>query len=333
MLLGRRALGLAAAGLPLFAIKRAHAAEFGFKFANNLPPLHPLNVRAAEACERIAKATDGRVAITMHPASQLGPDTEVLKKLQAGEVELFTLSGLILSSVVPPASINGIGFAFKTYRQVWGAMDGAMGAFVRGEIGKRGLVAVGRIWDNGFRQTTTSTKAVRSPEDLRGMKLRVPVSPLWTSMFKALGTDPVSLNFSEVYAALQARTAAGQENPLALVQAAKLYEVQTYCSLTNHMWDGFWLLANERVWSGMPGGLRDLVEAEFDRSAQNERDDLLRLNPEQRGDLAMLGMSINPVQSSEFQQVLQQAGFYAEWRGKYGEAAWGLLEDAVGKLA
>ena len=83
----------------------------------------------------------------------------------------------------------------------------------------------------------------------------------------------------------------------------------------------------------MPGGLRDLVEAEFDRSAQNERDDLLRLNPEQRGDLAMLGMSINPVQSSEFQQVLQQAGFYAEWRGKYGEAAWGLLEDAVGKLA
>lgn len=179
--LSRRQLATASlAALPLVAVRTrpARAAEFSYKFASNLPAPHPLNVRAGEAAARILEATGGRVEVRLFPNNQLGSDTDTLSQLRSGAVEFFTLSGLILSTLVPAASINGVGFAFKNYGQVWAAMDGKLGEYVRAEIGKRGLMAMDRIWDNGFRQTTTSTKPISTPADLRGMKLRVPVSPL-----------------------------------------------------------------------------------------------------------------------------------------------------------
>src|SRR3954469_2204281 len=123
------------------------AAEFQLKYANNSPVTHPLTVRTMEAMERIKKETNGRVEIQVFPNNQLGSDTDTLSQLRTGAVEFFTLSGLILSTLVPVASINGIGFAFKDYGQVWPAMDGALGSFVRAEIAKRGLYAFAKQWD------------------------------------------------------------------------------------------------------------------------------------------------------------------------------------------
>ncbi len=326
---------LIGAALPLCAIRTrpAHAAEFTYKLANNMPAVHPLNIRANEAAERILQATDGRVEVRVFPSSQLGSDTDTLSQLRSGAVELFSLSGLILSTLVPAASINGIGFAFASYDQVWGAMDGKLGAFVRGEIGKRGLIAMDRIWDNGYRQTTTSTKPVHTPDDLHGMKLRVPVSPLWTSMFTALGAAPASINFSEVYSALQTKIVDGQENPLAVIDTAKLYEVQKYCSMTNHMWDGYWFLANRRAFEKLPADSQEIVARELNRSAMEERADVAALNSGLRGKLETNGMVFNDIDPAAFRDALRRANFYAEWRGKYGEDAWHVLEDAVGTLA
>ena len=323
------------AALPLVAIRTrpADAAEFSYKYANNFPAAHPLNLRATEAMARIREATGGRVDIQVFPNNQLGSDTDTLSQLRSGAVEFFTLSGLILSTLVPPASINGVGFAFVDYDQVWKAMDGKLGAYVRGEIGKRGLLAMDKIWDNGFRQTTTSTKPIRTPDDFRGMKLRVPVSPLWTSMFNGLGASPASINFSEVYSALQTKIVDGQENPLAVIDAAKLYEVQTYCSMTNHMWDGFHFLANRRAWDALPADARTIVARELDRSAIEERTDVAALNAQLRDRLKTGGLTFNDVDPAPFRETLKRAGFYAEWRGKYGDEAWRVLEDAVGALS
>ena len=323
------------AALPLVAIRTrpANAAEFSYKYANNLPAAHPLNLRATEAMARIREATGGRVDIQVFPNNQLGSDTDTLSQLRSGAVEFFTLSGLILSTLVPPASINGVGFAFADYEQVWRAMDGKLGNYVRGEIGKRGLLAMDKIWDNGFRQTTTSTKPIRTPDDFRGMKLRVPVSPLWTSMFNGLGASPASINFSEVYSALQTKIVDGQENPLAVIEAAKLYEVQTYCSMTNHMWDGFHFLANRRAWDALPADARTIVARELDRSAIEERTDVAALNAQLRGKLTAGGLTFNNVDPAPFRDTLKRAGFYAEWRGKYGDEAWRVLEDTVGTLS
>ena len=324
-----------AAALPLCAIRTrdARAAEFTYKYANNLPATHPLNLRATEAAERINKATDGRVELRVFPNSQLGSDTDTLSQLRSGAVEFFTLSGLILSTLVPAASINGVGFAFKDYDQVWRAMDGKLGSYVRAEVGKRGLLAMDRMWDNGYRQTTTGAKPVRSPEDFRGLKMRVPVSPLWTSMFTALGAAPASINFSEVYSALQTKIVDGQENPLAVIDAAKLYEVQKYCALTNHMWDGFLFLANRRAFDRLPAEAQTIVARELNRSALDERADVAKLNADLRGKLEAAGLVFNDVDPAPFRDALRKNGFYAEWRGKYGDEAWQVLEETVGTLS
>src|SRR3974377_2269754 len=237
-------------GAPMVA--GAHSAEFAYKYANNLPDTHPLNTRANEMSAAISAETHGRFDLQIFPNNQLGSDTDMLSQIRSGGVEFFTLSGLILSTLVPAASINGIGFAFPDYDTVWKAMDGDLGAYVRGEVNKAGLVVMEKIWDNGFRQTTSSTRPINNPDDFKGFKIRVPVSPLWTSMFKAFEAAPASINFSEVYSALQTKGVEGQENPLAIISTAKLYEVQKYCSLTNHMWDGFWFLANRRAWQDLP---------------------------------------------------------------------------------
>ncbi len=334
-LLNRRMLALGAAALPLTALRTrpARAAEFSYKMANNTPATHPLTLRMQEAADRVLKATDGRLEIRIFPNSQLGTDTDMLSQVRSGAIEFFSLSGLILATLVPPASINGVGFAFKSYDQVWPAMDGKLGAFVRAEIGKRGLHVFEKMFDNGFRQTTSSTKPIATPADLKGFKIRVPVSPLWTSMFQALGASPASINFSEVYSALQTHIVDGQENPLSLIETSKLYEVQKYCAMTNHMWDGFWLLANRRAFDKLPADAQAVVNREFSAAALDERADIAKLNTEVRGTLEKRGLAFNEVDTAAFRDALKTAGFYKEWRGRYGEEAWGVLESAVGAVS
>jgi len=234
---------------------------------------------------------------------------------------------------VPVASINGIGFAWKSYDQIWPAMDGELGAHVRGAIAKVGLYAFERMWDNGYRQMTASSHAVATPDDLKGFKIRVPVSPLWTSMFKAFGAAPASINFSEVYSALQTKIVEGQENPLSIIDIAKLYEVQKYCSLTNHMWDGFWFLANGKMWEGLPEDLQEIVSRNLNEAALKDRADIKTLNDTLADGLKGKGMVFNSPDPQPFRDTLNKAGFYDEWKGKYGAEAWALLEKYTGSLA
>lgn len=330
----RRTL-LTGAALPLFAIntRPAKAADFSLKLANNSPVTHPQSVRQQEAADRIKKATNGAVDIQVFPNNQLGSDTDMLSQLRSGAIDFFTLSGLILSTLVPAASINGIGFAFKDYDTVWKAMDGKLGAYVRSEIDKRGLTAMDKMWDNGFRQITSSTHPIKVPADLKGFKIRVPVSPLWTSMFQALGASPISINFAEVYSALQTKIAEGQENPLSLIQIAKLYEVQKYVSMTSHMWDGFWMLANKRSFASLPADAQAIVARELNKSALDERADIAKLNGSVADDLKAKGLTFVEVDKPAFRQALKSAGFYADWKKKYGDEAWGILEAEVGTLS
>ncbi len=311
----------------------AQKAEFTYKYANNLPLTHPLNIRAKEMTDAIRAETNGRVDIQVFPNNQLGGDTDMLSQLRSGGIEFFTLSGLILSTLVPATSISGIGFAFNDYASVWKAMDGELGAYIRGQISKAGIVPMDKIWDNGFRQITSSTKPIATPADLKGFKIRVPPSPLWTSMFKALDAAPASINFAEVYSALQTKVVDGQENPLAIISTAKLFEVQKYCSMTNHMWDGFWFLANRKAWEKLPADLQTVVAKHINAAGLKERADVAELNAGLQKDLGAKGMAINQPDSAAFRDQLRKAGFYGEWKGKYGDEAWAILERSVGKLA
>src|SRR6478752_168570 len=314
----------ASAAFPLVAIRTrpAHAAEFSYKYANNSPVSHPLTIRTTEAAARIKEKTGGKVEIQIFPNNQLGSDTDMLSQLRSGAIEFFTLSGLILATLVPVASINGLGFVWENYGKVWPAMDGELGGYIRKQIEKAGLYAMEKQYDNGYRQMTSSTRQIKGPDDLKGFKIRVPPSPLWTSMFKAFDAAPMSINFSEVYSALQTKVAEGQENPLAIISAAKFYEVQKYCSLTNHMWDGFWFLANGKAWNALPADVRDVITKNLNKSALDQRADIFKQNETFKADLTSKGMEFIKVEPKPFRDKLKSAGFYKEWKGKYGDEAW-----------
>ncbi|MEW6639612.1 MAG: TRAP transporter substrate-binding protein [Pseudomonadota bacterium] len=330
----RNCLAAAGAGIiasPFIRLKSASAAEFAYKYAGNVNADHPLTRNIAAAADKIRERTGGRVDIAIFPNSQLGSEMDMLTQVRTGAIEFYTISGLVLASLVPIASINGIGFAFPDYPDVWRAMDGKLGEHVRAAIDKFGVLTFARIWSGGYRQVTSSVKPVRTPADLQGFKIRVPVSPLWTSMFKAFGAAPVSINWGEVYSSLQTRVVDGQETPLVSIESAKLYEVQKYCSLTNHMWDGFWFLANRRAFDRLPPDLREIVVTTINDQALAQRAEVERSNKNLQETLTRLGLVFNATESEPFQEALRKGGFYEEWKGRYGEAAWSLLEESAGR--
>lgn len=152
-------------------------------------------------------------------------------------------------------------------------------------------------------------------------------------MFKAFGSAPASINISEAYSAMQTKIVEGQENPLALIDLYKFYEVQKFVSLTSHMWDGFWTLANGRVWAWLPKDLQEIVERNLNMAAKQERDDVAALNASLQGALTQKGMAFNATDPEKFRAALRNAGFYAQWKDKYGAEAWAVLESQVGALS
>ena len=313
-------------------IQTARAQTMKYKLGTDLPATHSLNVRLKEAIEAISKETGGKVEISLFPNNQLGSDSDMMSQCRSGALELATFPGTVMSTIIPQTSITGVGFAFTSYDKVWAAMDGEVGNYIRRAIEKVNLQPFDNCFDNGFRNVTTSTKPIKVPDDLKGLKIRVPVVPLWVGMFKALGAAPVSLPLSEAYQALQTKVADAQENPLALIDSNKFYEVQKYCSLTNHAWDGFWFIANGKIWKSIPPDIQKIMQKNINAAAKKQRDDIAKATGELQKSLEAKGLQFNKVDPAPFQAALKTAGFYKQAKEQFGPEAWGLLQKYTGDI-
>lgn len=332
----RRAFTIGA-GVATAAIAMPHvarAAEFSYKIGTSTPSAHPFNTRLIEAGEKIAKASNGRMEFNVFPDSQFGGDNDILQQARSGAIEFCQPTGQILSGILPLTAVNAMGFIFAGYDKVWDAMDGDLGKFVRAQImAKTNLVPMEKMWDLGFRQITTSNHPVKAAPDLDGLKLRVPIAPSLVSLFRALKAAPVGMQYAEVYSSLQTHIVDGQENPLSQVEAGKLYEVQKYVSMTNHVWDGYWICCNNKAWAALPPDLQQIVARSMNETAMDQRNDVAKLNDSVRSTLEAKGMVFNDTSPTDFRTALSKAGFYGEWKGKLGDETWSLLEKYVGKLS
>jgi tripartite ATP-independent transporter DctP family solute receptor len=330
----RRAALSAGGGLAAATILRwpANAAEFSFKFGASSPMEHPAMARSKEAADNIRRETDGQLDIAIYPTSQLGSDTAMISQVISGAIQMYLGSLDVMASRNPVCGVAGIGFAFASYDQIWPAMDGDLGAMLRGLADDMGVHALNRPFDHGYRHITTRTKPIVTPDDLRGLKLRLPIAPLLIALFRHLGASPVGLNFSEVYSALQTGVMDGQENPLVLIDTAKLYEVQKYCSLTGHVWAGLYVSINKGAWNKLTPALQEIVQRNFDAAVTAQRRDFATMTLFERENLTSKGMVFNTVDSAPFRAVLGKTGFYPDMRKVVGDKAWGLLEKYVGDL-
>jgi len=308
----------------------AKAAEFQYKFATNAPISHPLNTNAVPMWENVRKETAGRVDVKIFPNNVLGGDTAMLTQLRSGAIQFFLLSGGILTNVVPVAGIQGVPFAFKSHKEVYAAFDGDLGSYVRKEIENNGLYAFPLITDNGFRQITNSVRPINTVKDLEGLKIRTPVGRLWVDLFKTLGAQVATINISEAYSALQTHVVDGQENPYIIIEFQRFFEVNKYLSITNHMWDGYWFLANLDAWKALGADNQKIVSKYADIYCRGERRDNNNFNMALADKLGRQGMTINTADTTSFKAKLPD--FYARWQKEFGPTAWSIMEKYTGKL-
>ena len=311
----------------------ARAAQFAYKYASNVSVDHPLNVRMKECWTAVKRETNGRLDVQVFPNNQLGGDTQALQQLRSGALEFFTLDGGILQSVVPVAAIQAVGFAFKNSAEAFRSLDGPLGDYVRDDIRKAGLYVHPKMWENGMRQVTSSTRPIRGAADLEGFKIRTPPGALWVDLFKSLGAAPAPLNFSEVYTALQTHVFDGQENPYAIIDTARLYEVQKYLSVTNHMWSAYHFLGNADAWKALPPDVQAVAERNLAAYALLQRRDTQLRNDSLADKLGRRGLAINVADGAALRTKLAGSGFYGRWKDRFGPQAWSLLEKTSGKLA
>jgi TRAP-type transport system periplasmic protein len=336
MKLSRRTLlagAIAGMAAPAILHRPANAAEFTFKCGGSLPDGHPMAIRAREAMQAIKEESGGRLDITLYTNSLLGGDTAMISQTIAGALEMYVLPLDLLAAKNPACGICGVGYAFIDYDHIWQAMDGDLGNYLRGIAEGIGFHVVHNCYDHGFREITTRTKPIETPADLKGFKIRLPVAPYYISLFQHLGASPTPINFSEVYSALQTGVVDGQENPLVLIDTAKLYEVQKYGSLTNHTWAGLNISFSNIAWKRLPRDLQELSEKHFNEKALQERDDWQVMTKQEIDNLKSKGMVFNSPDPKPFQDALRKTDFYQEMKKKSGEKAWALLEGYVGNLA
>ncbi len=282
---------------------------------------------------QVAQETQGRLQVATFPQNNNvpGSDPQALDMLVSGELEFFTVMGGILGRKVPVAEIQGVPFAFTSHAQVHAANDGKLGETIARACLAAGIYRFQHgLLENGFRQIAMVDKPVRTADDLRGVKMRVPDGQMFRDVFTALEAQPVTVNIRELYEALKARRVDGQENPLVIVEVNKLYEVTRYVSVTNHMWSGFNLIANLRFWNSLPDDIQEIVKRNVQKYVALQRAYTDGLNRQLGQRLAERGMIFNDADVASFRAKLG-GGFYQRWKNEFG-AAWNVLEAEVGKL-
>ena len=186
-MLTRRDLGAAAlasvalGGRSPFAF--AQGAKHSLKVGGQFQASHPASVAMDEACAEIRKESNGEIDIHFFPNAQLGSDAAMLQQVRQGVLDMMTASGIAMQVMAPVAGISGIAFAFPDYTKVWQALDGDLGAEIRAGLEKVGIYGFPKCLDSGYRDVTTSTKPINTADDFKGLKIRVPPSPLWVSLF------------------------------------------------------------------------------------------------------------------------------------------------------
>src|SRR5437870_1176786 len=320
-------IGSAAAGM--LASTNTRAADLRYRLGLSQPVDSPNYIRLREMADNVRAETAGRMQIDIYPAGQLGSDNVMLAMLQKNEMEMY-MAGNVFGPLVPVTEMPGLPFIFNNPGEVFAALDGDLGEYIRREMMAKGIFVFRRGFDNGFHHLTTSTKPIRAVDDLVGMKIRTPVQKMTVDFFESLGAKPMTFTLSQLYQVCKDRTVDGQTDPLGLVLLMKPYEVQTYLSLTNHWWSGFTLTANAQAWKALPADMQAIIQKHADAAALAQRNDIEKLNAGALDALRSKGMIVNEADTSGFRKPL--GAFYARWKENYGTKAWALLEARVGKL-
>jgi TRAP-type transport system periplasmic protein len=324
--------GAAAAGTTII-VRPVQAADYTFIQYHNQSDASTLHKNLVAMWESIRRETNGRVEAAVHAENNklAAGDPAALKMLIAGEIQFFTLMGGIIGTVVPMAEVQQVPFAFRSAAEAHKAIDSPLGTYMGEEMAAKGMYLFPVAgFDNGMRQVTTVVRPVNTPDDLSGVKIRVPPGQMIFDTFQAFGAEPVTTSANLIYDSLKSGKVGAQENPLAILENFRIYEVVKYVSMTNHMWSGFNQMAHFATWRGLPDDVKDAITRNVTKFVRQQRIEQGDINASLRDRFVAAGLLFNEVDQAPFRARL--ANVYTTWKDKLGSKCWTLLEAEVGKL-
>jgi len=293
------------------------------KLGHVLSPTHNWNVAAVGFAKDVEKETQGRIKINVFPSGQLGNEEEMIRSLMLHTMDMGLIGGDSFESIEPKMVIEALPYAWDDHDHADRALDGELGQRLLALLLKKGVRGLAYL-ENGFRHVTNSVRPITKPEDLKGIKLRTPQTPMKTKTFQALGASPVPMGFTEVYPALKQKVVDGQENPLAIIYNYKIYEVNEYLSLTGHIWSSAILVIDEQVWKKIDKKDQDIMT----KLAAKWRDKQRQMIKDSEADLLAkikkTQMKVNTVDKGPFREAVEPV--WKEYEKVFGRDLMDLID-------
>lgn len=303
----------------------AAPAKITLNLATPDPETSSITVAAKEYAKRVGEKSKGSIEIKVFPNGSLyGADpSAAVKQLGGGSLDMLLLSTSLYANFQPYFNVISIPYMFDNTDQFLKFLNDQPGQKLLTGLDKLGIKGVG-LWTRSFRQITNSKNAIYTPNDLKGIKLRVPNNPLWVEFFKEAGAVPTPMAFGEVYNALQLKTIDGQENPVDIPMSAKFYEVQKYLSMSNHMADAWILGANAAKFAKLTPDQQKLLtdvakevqgfKLDYDKTEDKKAVDFLKgkkvevneLKPEQQKQFVAVSKKLYP----KFKELVKDDAFF-----------------------
>ena len=285
----------------------------------------PRNIAAKSFADEIEEKTNGAVKAEVYPAGQLGGDGQLVESMvmDAGTVDIVITDASNFGTVVPDMNISGLPFLFDGFDAAWAFMDGEVEAAAEAELLEVGIRVLAH-YDNGFRCVTNSKGPVETPDDMKGMLIRTPENQVIMATMSALGANPQPLAFSELYQALQQKTYDAQENPIPIIYNNKLYEVQEFLSVTNHIYSGLCFAISGSAWDSLTAEQQEIVAAAAQSSGEWQSETIRQQTDDLVANLEEEGMKVNFPDLAPFAEATKSV---------IEENALGISEDLLTALA
>lgn len=284
----------------------------------------------------IAKITDesnGKLIIEHYPSSILGNEEEIFEGLQLGTIEIGTLSAGSLGGFYPGVLATTAPFLFQTREEAWDFFDSETADWLADEVYNNTNVKVLGWAENGLRCFTSTKKQIKSPADIKGMKIRTQLNPVTMSMVTALGGSPEPIAFAELYTALSQGAVDGQENPPSLIYTQGLYEVQPYLTLDYHVYDFLGVFANSKVVESLPKDLQEIFLKNIEGFVQDERERSRAYDERDIKAMEEAGVSVHILTDDEYKQMVDAtASVMGEVRKIAGDEVVDKILEQVEKL-
>ncbi len=258
----------------------AMAAEYTLKFSHVVSENTPKGKAAKYFEQRLEELSGGKIDVQVYPSSQLYNDNAVVKALRLNSVQMAAPSFSKFGKIVPQLALFDLPFLFNDIDHLHRVQDGEVGTKLKDMVTEKGIVALD-FWDNGFKQFTSSKKALVMPSDAEGQKFRIMSSKVLEAQMKAVGGNPQMMPFSEVYSGLQQGVIDAAENPISNIYTKKFHEVQSYLTISDHGYLGYLVVMSKKFWKSLPADLQANVKQAMKEATAKEREYAQQLNDSQ----------------------------------------------------